>query len=80
MSSSTEDKLRGMVDKVSEEMGLASSEVATTRTDADEGGVSSTMRRRCGPCNIGNHEGCEGEHVCDCDHPSHQPRGQAQAH
>jgi hypothetical protein len=67
----TADKIREAFDKVkSGDIGLASSEVATTR--GDEGGISSTTRRKCGPCNDGNHGQCEGEHVCDCDHPSHQ--------
>jgi hypothetical protein len=65
------DKIREVMDKVNRgEIGLGSTEVETTRSD--EGGVSSTTRRRCGHCNIGDHGNCEGEHVCDCDHPSHQ--------
>ena len=73
----SEDQIREAIDKVkSGDIGLASSEVATTGAD-DEGGITSTTtRRRCGPCNTGNHGRCEGEHVCDCDDASHQ--GQTQ--
>ncbi len=72
----TADKIREAIDKVkSGDIGLASSEVATTRGD-DEGGISSTAtRRKCGPCNDGNHGLCEGRLMCDCDDSSHQ--GQA---
>ena len=71
----SEDKIRDILDKVnSGEIGLGSTEVETTRTD--EGRISSTTRRRCGPCNIGKHGQCEGAHVCDCDDASHQ--GQTQ--
>jgi len=65
------DKIREVIDKVkSGDIGLASSEVATNKTD--EGRISSTTRRTCGPCNAGNHGQCEGDHVCDCDDSSHQ--------
>ncbi len=68
------DKIREVIEKVkSGDIGLASSEVATNKTD--EGGISSTTKRKCSPCNAGNHGQCEGEHVCDCDDPAHQ--GQA---
>lgn len=66
------DKIKEAMDKFkSGDIGLASSEVAMTTTD-DEGGTSSTTRRKCGACNAGTHGQYEGEHVCDCDHPSHQ--------
>ena len=67
------DIIREAIDKVkSGDIGLASSEVATTRTDDEGGTSSSTTRRKCGPCNDDNHGQCEGEHVCDCAHPSHK--------
>lgn len=73
----TADKIREAIDKVkSGDIGLASSEVATTRAD-DEGGISSTTRRKCGPCNDERHDDCAGRDMCDCDHPSHH---QGQAH
>ena len=63
--------IREAMDKVkSGEIQLGTAEVETTGTD--EGGISSTTRRKCGPCNDGRHGDCEGNHVCDCDHPSHQ--------
>jgi hypothetical protein len=69
------NKIREVIEKVkSGDIGLASSEVATNKTD--EGGTSSITRRICGPCNAGNHGQCDGEHVCDCDDPAHQ--GQTQ--
>ena len=67
----SEDRMRDVMDKVkSGEIPLGSTEVETT--GIDEGGISSTTRRKCGPCNDGRHGDCEGNHVCDCDHPSHQ--------
>jgi len=64
------DKIREVIEKVkSGDIGLASSEVATNKTD--EGGISSTTKGRCGPCNVGKHGDCQGKGVCDCDHPSH---------
>jgi len=45
-------------------------EVETSRTD--EGGMSSTIGKLCGPCDIGNHRECRGEHVCSCADPSHK--------
>jgi hypothetical protein len=74
----SEDKIREVIDAINRgEIPLSSIEVDTRRSD--EGGISSTMRSRCGPCNIGNHSKCEGDYMCDCDRPSHQQR-QTQSH
>jgi hypothetical protein len=67
----SEEKIREVIDKINRgEIPLGSAEVETKMTD--EGRVSSTTRRRCGPCTIGNHSECEGSHMCDCDHTFHQ--------
>jgi hypothetical protein len=71
--SMSEDKIRDIIDRVNRgEIGLASVEVTTSRIDG--GRISSTMKKKCGPCNIGNHGECEGDLVCDCDHTSHHQR------
>jgi hypothetical protein len=62
--------IKEAMDKVkSGEIQLGSTEVETTR--ADEGGISSATRGKCGPCNVGKHGDCQGKGVCDCDHPVH---------
>lgn len=67
----SDDKIKDVTGKVNRgEIGLGSTEVTTSRTD--DGGISSTTRRKCGPCNDGRHGDCEGDHMCDCDHPVHQ--------
>jgi hypothetical protein len=64
--SSSDEKVRRFIDAVNRgEIPFSAIEVDTRRSD--EGGISSTTRRRCGPCNGGNHGECESEHVCDCD-------------
>ena len=69
-SSSSDDKAREYIDKVnSGEIVLDSVAVKTEQTD--EGGITSTTEKKCGPCNVGKHGDCQGRGVCDCDHPTH---------
>jgi hypothetical protein len=51
------------------EIPLGSIEAETRRSD--EGGISSTVRSRCGPCERERHNECEVV-MCDCNDPFHQ--------
>ena len=79
----SDDKVKEFIDKVNRgEIPMDSAELRTERTD--EGGISSTFKVKCGPCNDNNHRECKGDLVCNCTHPYHKqqqsPQTGEQAH
>jgi hypothetical protein len=73
----SEDKIQEVLDKIKRgEIGPDMIEVGTGVTD--EGGISSTVRRICGPCNIKKHDECIGAPMCNCNHPSHHQHQHSQ--